>query len=174
MPFFCRCDHWAIAIIVMENEMKLVEIGQDGHLPEVITLDDHLRMVVEMTVGHFEKVGFVPPWVGYIAIEDSVPVGTCAFKTPPVDGRVEIAYGTMPGFEGQGVATSMASKLLQIARQEDESVAIFAQTLPEVNASTSILKRLGFKMVRTVNHPEDGMVWEWELPAHVPGQCDVR
>ena len=148
--------------------MKLVEIGQDGHLPEVITLDDHLRMVVEMTVGHFEKVGFVPPWVGYIAIEDSVPVGTCAFKTPPVDGRVEIAYCTMPGFERQGVATSMARKLVQIAHQKDESVTVFAQTLPEENASTSILKKLGFQMVRTVDHPEDGMVWEWELPAYVP------
>lgn len=41
----------------------------------------------------------------------------------------------------------------------------FSQTLPEENASTSILKKLGFRLVGTVEHPEDGPVWEWELPA---------
>jgi len=148
--------------------LKFTEIGQTGQLPEATMLDDHLRMVVEMTVRHFEKVGFVPPWVGYIAMQNSMPVGTCAFKSPPIDGRVEIAYGTMPGHEGRGVATAMAKELVRIARQQHESLAVFAQTLPEENASTSILKKLGFQMMRTVEHPEDGLVWELELPADVP------
>lgn len=146
----------------------LTRILQDGQLPEAITLDDHLRTVVEMTVQHFEKVGFTPPWVGYVAIENSVPVGTCAFKSPPVDGRVEIAYGTMPGYEGRGIATAMARGLVRIARHENESLTVFAQTLPEENASTSILKKLGFRLIGTVEHPEDGMVWEWELPPDSP------
>lgn len=144
----------------------LTRILQDGQLPETITLDDHLRTVVEMTVQHYEKVGFTPPWVGYVAIENSVPVGTCAFKSPPVDGRVEIAYGTMPGCEGRGIATAMARGLVRIARHENESLTVFAQTLPEENASTSILKKLGFRLIGTVEHPEDGMVWEWELPSN--------
>jgi [ribosomal protein S5]-alanine N-acetyltransferase len=145
--------------------LKLTAIGHRGQLPEAIVLDDHLRMVVEMTVQHFEKVGFMPPWVGYIAVENSVPVGTCAFKSPPVDGRVEIAYGTLPGFEGRGVATAMARELVGIARRENERLTVSAQTLHEVSASTSILKKLGFRLLGTVEHPEDGMVWEWELPS---------
>ena len=144
--------------------LKLIKIGQDGQLPEAIAPDDHLRMVVEMTVQHFEKVGFIPPWVGYVAVENSVPIGTCAFKSPPVDGGVEIAYGTMPGFEGRGIATTMARKLVRIARQENENLTVFAQTLPDENASTAILKKLGFQWIGTVEHPEDGPVWEWELP----------
>jgi [ribosomal protein S5]-alanine N-acetyltransferase len=143
--------------------MTLIEIQQNGKLPEAIKFDDHLRMVVEMTVRHFEKVGFVPPWVGYVAVENSLPVGTCAFKSPPVEGRVEIAYGTMPGFERRGIATAMARELVRIARQEDECLTVFAQTLPEENASTSILKKLGFRLVGAIEHPEDGQVWEWEL-----------
>jgi [ribosomal protein S5]-alanine N-acetyltransferase len=119
--------------------LRLTQFGQDGKLPDTFPLDDHLRMVIEMTVQHFEKVGFVPPWVGYVAAENSVPVGTCAFKSPPVDGRVEIAYGTMPGREGRGIATAMARELVRIARQEDRSLTVFAQTLPEENASTAIL-----------------------------------
>jgi [ribosomal protein S5]-alanine N-acetyltransferase len=145
--------------------LKLFKIGQHGQLPEAIPLDDHLRMVVEMTVRHFEKVGFVPPWIGYIAVENSVPVGTCAFKSPPVDGRVEIAYGTMPACEGRGIATAMARELVRIARQESESLTVFAQTLPDENASTTILKKLGFRLIGSVEHPEDGLVWEWELSA---------
>jgi hypothetical protein len=40
---------------------------------------------------------------------------------------------------------------------------VFAQTLPEENASTAILKKLGFTLVGSVQHPDDGTVWEWEL-----------
>lgn len=152
----------------MESDMKLIEIGQNGQLPESITLDDHLRMVVEMTVQHFEKVGFMPPWVGYIGVQNDVPVGTCAFKSPPIDGRVEIAYGTLPGCEGNGIATAMATELVRIAWQVEAGLTVFAQTLPEKNASTTILKKLGFQMMRTVNHPEDGPVWEWELLPNSP------
>lgn len=66
------------------------------------------------------------------------------------------------------MATALATELVQIAREEDASLTVFAQTLPEESASTSILKKLGFQMMRTVDHPEDGLVWEWELPAEVP------
>jgi RimJ/RimL family protein N-acetyltransferase len=104
----------------------------------------------------------------HIAVENDVPLGTCAFKSPPVDNRVEIAYGTLPGCEGNGVATAMATELVRIAWQEKAGLTIFAQTLPEENASTAILKKLGFRPVGTVEHPADGLVWEWELPPDCP------
>lgn len=146
--------------------MILSPIPHDGQLPESFPLDDHLRMVVEMTVQHFEKVGFIPPWIGYVAVQNDMPVGSCAFKSSPVNGRVEVAYATLPGFEGQGIATAMARELVRIARREDPGLVVFAQTLPEENASASILKKLGFRMMRTVDHPEDGSVREWELPSN--------
>jgi L-amino acid N-acyltransferase len=157
-----------------ENHIQphLVPIGRCGELPDEMILDDQLRLVVQMTVRHFKAVGFAPPWIGYVAMQNSTPVGTCAFKSAPVDGRVEIAYGTMPGFEGRGIATAMARELVRVGRQEDESLTIFAQTLPEENASTSILKKLGFRFVGTVDHPEDGLVWEWELPP--PATISIR
>ena len=71
----------------------------------------------------------------------------------------------MPGFEGRGIATAMVKELVRIARQKRKTLTIFAQTLPEENASTTILKRLGFRFTRSVDHLEDGTVWEWELPS---------
>ena len=38
---------------------------------------------------------------------------------------------------------------------------ITAQTLPEENASTSVLKKLGFKFLGEIEHQEDGLVWDW-------------
>ena len=57
-------------------------------------------------------------WDGYFVVDkDSREVvGSCAFKTPPTeDGTVEIAYFTYPEFEGQGYATGMARKLIELA-----------------------------------------------------------
>jgi RimJ/RimL family protein N-acetyltransferase len=143
--------------------MDLFPIGRDGELPEGVTPDDYLTMIVEMTVSHYERTGFPTPWIGYIAMGDSEPIGVCGFKSAPVDGRIEIAYGTLSGHEGKGVATAMAKVLVQMANQEESGLTVFAQTLPEQNASTSILKKLGFTLTGPVEHPEDGTVWEWEL-----------
>ncbi|MDA1232995.1 MAG: GNAT family N-acetyltransferase [Planctomycetota bacterium] len=148
--------------------MRLIEIGETGTLPEEIIFDDFLREVIEATIAYYQRTGFVLPWIGYVGLADGVSVGVCGFKGQPVDGRVEIAYGTAPGHQGKGVATELASELVRITREKDASLTIVAQTLPEENASTSIVKKLGFRMMRTVDHPDDGLVWEWELPVDVP------
>lgn len=145
--------------------MNLVEIEEAGKIPDEIALSDFLRSMVEATVDFYRRVGFVRPWIGYVAIQDGAPVGACAFKSSPVAGRVEIAYVTAPDHEGQGVATAMAKELVRIARQQDERLTVIAQTLPEENASTTILKKLGFTLIGSVDHSEDGVVWEWELRA---------
>jgi hypothetical protein len=42
-------------------------------------------------------------------------------------------------------------------------VIVAAQTLPEENASTTVLKKLRFRLVDILDHPEDGLIWEWQL-----------
>lgn len=143
--------------------MELIEIRKDGTparpvdgLPDVAT--DVLRGTAEM----YKTTGYHPPWVGYLAVHRGHCVGTCAFKTPPVEERVEIAYFTFPGHESRGMATAMASRLVEIALSESPSLRVCAQTLPEQNASTRVLEKLGFRRVAEIHHPQDGRVWEWE------------
>lgn len=124
-----------------------------------------VRDVARATLELYERVGFEPPWIGYLALADGEPVGTCGFKSPPRDGRVELAYFTFPPFEGRGIATAMAAELVRIARERDAQVTIAAQTLPERNASHRVLEKLGFEHVATLEHPEDGVVWEWRAPS---------
>ena len=148
----------------MNSQVSLIPIdrhgaprGYEGSLPELT------GEVFRSTAEHYRKVGFDEPWIGYLAVSEETPVGTCGFKSPPQDGRVEIAYFTFPAFEGRGFASAMAAGLVAIARQHGPSVVVAAQTLPERNASHRVLEKLGFRHVETIEHPEDGTVWEWKL-----------
>ncbi|ATS19625.1 hypothetical protein BRW62_10980 [Parathermosynechococcus lividus PCC 6715] len=131
--------------------------GYTGFLPEVT------QEVFRATADLYTMVGFEEPWIGYLALANGIPVGTCGFKSPPHDGCIEIAYFTFPDFENRGVASEMAAALVAIARHHRPSIVVSAQTLPERNASHRVLEKLGFQHVETLKHPEDGTVWEWQL-----------
>lgn len=144
--------------------MELVAITENGELAKPVPLTPPLAAeVVEATTLLYRTVGYEPPWIGYLAFEDGSCVGACGFKSPPQNNRAEIAYFTFPGHESRGVATRMASELIRLALDKMPAVTVAAQTLPEENASTSILKKLQFRFVGTLEHPEDGLVWEWQL-----------
>ena len=117
--------------------------------------------VMASTAQMYERRGFVEPWIGYLGIEGGRCVGACAFTSSPVGEFVEIAYFTFPDFEKRGIATHMAQLLISIAQECDQSVKIIAHTLTEENASTHILRKLGFVFAGAIDHPEDGNIWEW-------------
>ena len=127
------------------------------------SMPDMAADVISATTQLYGSVGYEPPWIGYLAFEDDTCVGACGFKSPPQNNRVEIAYFTFPLHESRGMATQMASELIRLAREKMPSVTVAAQTLPEENASTSVLKKLRFRLVGALEHPEDGQVWEWQL-----------
>lgn len=144
-------------------DIRLIEIGPDGRPVEELPLSEMVRSVGDSTVGVYQKTGYVRPWIGYLAEREGRVVGTCAFKSPPQEGRVEIAYFTFPEYEGKGVATQMARRLVQIARDADRGIGIVAQTLPQECASTSILRKLGFHRNGVAHDDEVGDVWEWKM-----------
>jgi len=142
--------------------MHLVSIPRDGNTSlSGITLPEAAMSVVASTVQLYARRGYAEPWIGYLAIEGGNCVGACGFTSPPAGGVVEIAYFTYPDFEGCGFATRMAQRLISIAGERDPSVRVIAHTLTDENASNHILKKLGFAFVGTVDHPEDGKIWEW-------------
>lgn len=144
--------------------IRLVEITREGSPGETLSVVSAIAQeACASTAALYQKVGFFPPWIGYLAMRDSEMVGTCAFPAAPAAGRVEIAYFTFPAFEGRGIGTAMAAKLIAVARAVQPAIEIFAQTLPVTNASNSILKKLGFDLAGQVDHPEEGPVWEWRL-----------
>ena len=143
--------------------LRLIPINQRGKPAERIpNLPDIAEEIGAAQMRLYQTEGYQPPWTGYFAVADDRCIGCCSFKSPPKDGRVEIAYFTLPPFEGRRYATTMAEQLVQMAESTDPKVIVFAQTLPEESASTAILRRLNFELLGSVDHPEDGPVWEWQ------------
>lgn len=149
--------------------MELLPIDRAGRVAlPMESLPAEMRDNCAATASFYGIVGFEPPWIGYVSVADGQPVGGAAFKGPPRDNRVEIAYYTLPQFEGRGFATATAAELIRVAREADPGVAITAQTLPAPNASNALLKKLGFAFNGALIHPEDGEVWEWQLDGGKP------
>lgn len=109
------------------------------------------------------------PWqFGFVVVErlTSVAVGMAGFKgLPDEHGVVEIAYGIAPSYQGRGYATQAAAALVEFASSDERVRRIRAHTLPERNASTSVLTKTGFELLGAVEDPEDGTVWRWERDA---------
>jgi RimJ/RimL family protein N-acetyltransferase len=144
--------------------MELVAITPAGR-PErnVGDIPAAIEQTFDQTRSLYQRTGYAKPWVSYIGVSGGRAVGLGAFKSAPKGGRVEIAYMTAPEFENRGFAAAIARELVALARRAAPLIDIRAQTLPEENASVSILKKLGFEFAGNVQHPEDGPVWEWSL-----------
>jgi len=117
---------------------------------------------LEMSVLYYARVGYRIPWIGYYVRMNDTLVGTCGFKGGPVDGKVEIAYGTFPSFQHKGIGTEICRELVRLASVSDPAVRIMARTLMEENYSAKILRKNGFVLLGVVDDIDDGDVWEWE------------
>lgn len=146
-------------------DLTLVEIDAEGRAAVEGIGDELADAVCAAMLEVYQKSGFLRPWVGYLARRDDQLVGSCGFKSPPCERQVEIAYFTFPAYEGQGIGTQMARQLVAITRAADPQVVVTAQTLPHENASTSILRKLGFQQTGLAHDDEVGVVWQWTLPS---------
>jgi len=147
--------------------MELVPILQHLHEnPEFID-DTRCRESLHMTINFYKIIGFLAPWIGYYVKENGHLVGCAAFKGKPVNGKVEIAYGTFDEFRKKGIGTRICKTLVNLSLMTDPYVRITARTLPENNFSTRILQKNEFEFMGDVTDPEDGNVWEWEYKSGI-------
>lgn len=149
---------------------RLIQCNEDGEplvrlggLPPAV--ENNCRGSAEL----YRRIGFNAPWVSYVAVDGETAVGGGAFVGAPRDGRVEIAYFTVPGMEGRGYASGTAASLCLIARNACPGVVLTAFTLPETNASTAILTKLGFELFGKAVDPDAGEVWEWRSSRYESG-----
>jgi RimJ/RimL family protein N-acetyltransferase len=91
-------------------------------------------------------------------------IGNVGFTGPPsADGVVEIAYGIVPQFQGQGLATEAASAGVAFAFRDTRVNSVCAHTLPAPNPSTRVLEKLGFARAGDAQDAVAGTVWRWTL-----------
>jgi len=158
-----------VALVSITPELA-EELARPGELElrRGLHLGDSRALVAEVvaqTEAQRRAAGADPEWGGYLAVDAATRevVGSCAFKgAPDAAGAVEIAYFTFPAFERHGFATAMARALERHATASHRVRVLVAHTLPEENASTRVLRKLGFARAGEASDPEVGRVWRWE------------
>jgi [ribosomal protein S5]-alanine N-acetyltransferase len=142
--------------------LELIPVYEHAEENDVLISNPLCQDTIYMSIDFYKKVGFNPPWICYYVKENGVLIGCAAFKGKPVNGKVEIAYGTFENYRRQGVGSKICGVLVKLSLITDSKIRITARTLPENNYSTRILKKNNFYFAGNVVDPEDGDVWEWE------------
>ncbi|UPT68402.1 MAG: GNAT family N-acetyltransferase [Sphingobacteriales bacterium JAD_PAG50586_3] len=105
-------------------------------------------------------------WWAYLPIykADNMLVGSCGFKGVPTDtGMVEIGYEVAESYRNKGLATEFATALIDFAFSHPQVTMVQAHTLAVENASCAVLQRCGMQKMETLEDPDDGLIWRWEL-----------
>jgi [ribosomal protein S5]-alanine N-acetyltransferase len=114
---------------------------------------ERLRFVRDR-LGEPGQAGWWLHYVVYTGGSRPALVGVAGFKGPPVDGVVEIGYSIVPSWHRQGLATE-ASRVLVEAAWARGCSAVRAHTLPDLEPSIRVLRKLGFT---TSEPPEPGVL----------------
>jgi RimJ/RimL family protein N-acetyltransferase len=143
--------------------MTLEPLLIDEDPSKEIFANAYCQEIFQSYPAYYHKVGYHLPWIGYWVMREGRVVGVGGFVSKPDEGKVEIAYGTNKEFERQGVASFTCKTLILIAWQNDPGLLITAKTEPRQNASTTVLKRSGFKYAGVVQDDGIGDAWLWLL-----------
>jgi RimJ/RimL family protein N-acetyltransferase len=141
--------------------MKLIPIKEYLEENEELLRKPECTELIEMSVEFYEKVGYVPPWICYFVEENGNIIGSAGIKGKPINGAIEIAYGTIEQYQHQGVGTAICKLLVELSLKTDPSVKITARTLPENKFSCRVLEKNNFTCTGIVDDPDDGDVLEW-------------
>jgi RimJ/RimL family protein N-acetyltransferase len=105
------------------------------------------------------------PWLYRAAVlrEAGEVVARCGFHAPPdADGIVELGYRVQPQWRRQGLATELATGMLEWARGQGAARCV-ASTAPDNLASQAVLARLGFVRTGEWMDEVDGLEWVYAL-----------
>lgn len=105
-------------------------------------------------------------WWTYMFVHkaDCALIGLGGFKGEAnEEGIVGIGYAIAPTYRRRGLAAEAARGMIEYAFSHPQVRRVDAHTLPESNASTRVLERVGLKYVGTAHDKEDGEVWAWSL-----------
>jgi ribosomal-protein-alanine N-acetyltransferase len=127
------------------NESVMAHLG--GKRSDAQTLQ-----YMERNLAHWAEHGY-----GIWILRDKATgqfVGRGGLRRTVLEGtaEVEIAYGLMPQFWGQGLATEFTRAIARIAREELGLSDIVSYTLPENVASRRVMEKAGFRYERDILH----------------------
>jgi RimJ/RimL family protein N-acetyltransferase len=161
-------------ISLLSCDLPLLELAVENPAALEVRLGAHIAInwedfasAMKVSREKLQANAALSGWWTHLVIFGVPPVivGVAGYTDPPTaDGDVEIANAIAPSYQGRGLATQAAQDLISQAFRDLRVRLICAHTLPEHNASTRVLEKLGMRFVGLGNDADEGTVWRWELP----------
>jgi len=134
--------------IALETKRLRLYVASQVEMEQIIErqTDEELRKAYqEMLDGylaHPERGEWYAIWM--VTRHDGVQVGDLSFKGFNEDGSVEIGYGIIDEFQGQGYATEAVKAAVNWALKQAGVLRVEAETEPDNKASQRVLAKCGF------------------------------
>lgn len=90
-------------------------------------------------------------------------IGCGGFKTPPVEGVVEVGYEIAPTFRGRDLEREAVAGLVRYAFTRPEVNAVQALTTARRGPQTDVLERVGMRKSGEAVDAQAGRVWCWKV-----------
>ncbi len=158
----CELTHFEA---MLEDERKLATLLQVKLAEEWLgfaAAREAMQPCYEHLKSHPEDLG----WWTYLFINksDRTLIGLGGFKgAVNEEGIIEIGYAIAPAYRRKGLAVEASHGMIKYAFTNPQLKKIYAHTLPEYNASTGVLEKIGMNLIGAVNDPVDGEIWRWSL-----------
>lgn len=120
-----------------ESEMRSIIEKQTD--PELIKAYSEM---LQECLANPEKWNWYATWM--IKKKDGTHIGDLCFKGQGDDGSVEIGYGIVEEYQGQGYATEAVESVVLWALKQPGVYRVEAETDPENKKSQRVLEKCGF------------------------------
>ena len=158
----CELSHFEA---IINDESELAALLQVELAPEWLGFQA-AREAMQPAYDYLESHPSAHGWWTYLFIHkpDRTLIGLGGFKgAVNAEGMVEIGYAIAPSYRRRGLAREAAQGMIDFAFAYPEIKRVDAHTLPERNASTRVLEKVGMKYLGAVHDPDDGEIWHWSL-----------
>ena len=104
--------------------------------------------MLEGCLRHPEQWQWYAIWM--IELRDGTHIGDLCFKGLEANGMVEVGYGILEEYQGQGYATEAVGAAMIWALKRPDVIRVEAETEPDNLASQRVLEKCGFLPSGTV------------------------
>lgn len=132
-------------ILAQLNEASFIKSIGDKH---VRSLDDAQNYLITGPIDSYQKLGFGLNIV--MLKQNGMAIGMCGLVTRAELEHPDIGYAFLPNYWGKGYATEASKAVLDDAITKHKLKTILGVTFPENQSSNSLLSRIGFNQIGSV------------------------
>lgn len=147
-------DDAAFYLQLVNEPAYLANIGDKG----IRTIEDAIDSIKKGPIDMQERLGFSLYIVE--SKQDNIAIGMCGLIKRDGLDDVDIGYGFLSAYTGQGLASEAATAVVNYARATIGLPRLVAITAPENTISSRVLEKIGFTYEKIITLTRNGKTEE--------------